>query len=276
MAGFSSSMDGKHMAYQSRTEKPRGMTDRCTSWWSRVAGVTALVLFIAAWSWGAAIYGGFVLPTPAQTAARLVEMISNQQLGVALWDSARRAFIGFALALLAGTVLGVVAGLSKILRSAFKPLVIICMGVPPIAWIVLALLWFGMGDGTPVFTVFISTFPLLFVNALAGMSTQDARLQALAQVLELKPWQRLMDMTLPHLAAYIFPAAMLALASAWKVTIMAELLSASGGLGDALAATRNTLDTAGTLALMGAMTAILIAMEFCVLEPVRKRVERWR
>lgn len=239
-------------------------------------GSATFMLFFALWFWAAYSYGSLILPSPLQTLERLIELLHTQNIRGALLDSGRRAFSGFALSLFAGTALGILAGLSHAMRSALKPLVIICMGIPPIAWIVLALIWFGLGDGTPIFTVFISTFPLLFTNSLAGMSTQDPHLKEMCRVFGLNRWQTMCDVVLPHLAAYIFPGAMIALASAWKVTIMAELFSASGGLGDQLAASRNTLDTSGTLALISIMTGILLIFQFCILEPVRRRIERWR
>ena len=241
-----------------------------------VIGLISVLLFFALWFFGSHRYTSFILPSPIDTFERLIQLFQKEGLGDALLLSARRAFYGFLLSLTIGTFLGILAGLSMIVRSAIKPLVVILMGVPPIAWIVLALLWFGLGDGTPIFTVFIATFPLLFTNALAGMCTQDPHLQTMCKVFGLSPVQRLMDLILPHLAAYIFPGAMIALASAWKVTMMAELLSASGGVGDQLAAARNTLDTAGVFALISMMTVILLIFEYVILGPIRKKIERWR
>ncbi|MDR1530468.1 MAG: ABC transporter permease [Burkholderiales bacterium] len=240
-----------------------------------VATIT-FAIFFALWFWASRNYGNLILPSPLETSSRLIEMLQTQNVRDALLDSGRRAFSGFALALFTGTLLGILAGLSQFMRSALSPLVIICMGIPPIAWIVLALIWFGLGDGTPIFTVCISTFPLLFTNALAGMTTQDPQLRDMYRVFKLSRWQVLCDVVLPHLVAYIFPGAMIALASAWKVTIMAELLSTSGGLGDQLAVSRNTLDVAGTLALVTIMTSILLIFQFFILEPTRRRIERWR
>ncbi len=253
------------------------MREAVRSRWSNyLAGVMAFVVFFALWFWASQRYGSLVMPSPLETAHRLGEMLLDPKVRDALLDSARRAFTGFMLALSAGTILGMLAGLSQTARSIFKPMVTICMGIPPIAWIVLALIWFGMGDGTPIFTVCIATFPLLFINTLAGMTTRDQHLRDMCFVFGLSRWQSMRDVVLPHLAAYIFPGAMLALASAWKVTIMAELFSASGGLGDQLAASRNTLDTSGTLALVVIMTGILLVFQFFILDPLRRKVEKWR
>lgn len=241
-----------------------------------LVGALSLCLFLWIWHVGSEAYGSFILPSPIDTWNKLYDIIQTEKLQSALIDSSRRAFISFLITVVFGTTLGIIAGLNPLLSAAIKPLVTLCLGIPPVAWIILALIWFGLGDGTPIFTVVISTFPILFSNAWSGMVSRDKKFDRLASVLGLAAWQRVIYITLPHLATYVFPAAILALAAAWKVTIMAEVLSATGGLGDQLAATRHTLDTAGTLALISIMTGILLIVQWSLLEPLRKRIEQWR
>ena len=148
--------------------------------------------------------------------------------------------------------------------------------MPPIAWLVLALLWFGSGDATPVFTVFVACFPIIFVGALQGTRTLDGRLRELAQAYRLPLTQRFADVYLPHIASYLFAACITALGVSWKVVLMAELLATSDGAGAQLAATRSHLDMGGTLAWVSAVVGLLLAAEYLLLEPIRREMERWR
>jgi NitT/TauT family transport system permease protein len=77
-------------------------------------------------------------------------------------------------------------------------------------------------------------------------------------------------------ASYLFPAAITALGTAWKVVIMAELLTTVDGVGAALAVSRSQLDTAASMAWIAAALALLLAIEYGVLEPLKREVERWR
>jgi NitT/TauT family transport system permease protein len=85
-----------------------------------------------------------------------------------------------------------------------------------------------------------------------------------------------LDVYLPHLFSYLFPAWVAALGMSWKIVIMAELLASQDGVGAALAITRSHLDSAGTLAWISAVVGLLLAIEYLLLEPLKREVERWR
>lgn len=133
-----------------------------------------------------------------------------------------------------------------------------------------------MGDGTPVFTVFIAAFPIVFASAMQGARTLDAHWRELAQSLQLRWRERVWDVYLPHVLSYLFPAWVVALGSAWRVVVMAELLSSSNGVGAALAASRSQLDMPATLAWIGIVVLLLLALEYLVLEPIKRELESWR
>ena len=135
---------------------------------------------------------------------------------------------------------------------------------------------FSAGVPSPVFTVFIACFPIVFVGALQGARTLDLHLRDMALVFRLPLRMKILDLYLPHVVSYLFPAWITALGTAWKVVVMAELLSSNDGVGAALAVSRAQLDTAATLAWVGAVVGLLLAVEYLVLEPIKREVERWR
>ena len=136
--------------------------------WSGWGAIASLLLLLAAWEGVSLAYGSLILPDPASTFAKLRELFASGAAWPALMTTARRAMAGLALAILAGSLLGLAAGVSMTASMMARPLVTVLLGMPPIAWLVLAMLWFGAGDGTPVFTVFIACFPVVFVGALQG------------------------------------------------------------------------------------------------------------
>jgi len=244
--------------------------------WSGWGAITSLLLFCALWEWGAQTYGALILPGPADTLRQLIAMFSGGQAAPELAISARRALSGLGLALAAGSVLGLLAGRSMTAAMVSRPLVTLLLGMPPIAWLVLAMLWFGMGDATPVFTVFIACFPMTFAAAMQGARTVDNKLSDVARAYRLPWWMMLTDVHLPHVLSYLFPAWMTALGMSWKVVVMAELLTTVDGVGAALAVARTQLDTASTLGWVVAVLGLLMALEYLFLEPIKRRVEGWR
>ncbi|MFA5521955.1 MAG: ABC transporter permease [Castellaniella sp.] len=244
--------------------------------WSGWGAVSSLLLFCALWEWGGQVYGTLILPGPMETFARLGAMFDRGMAMPELVISARRALYGLGLALGAGTLLGLVAGRSLTASMVSRPLVTLLLGMPPIAWLVLAMLWFGMGDATPVFTVFIACFPIVFAGAMQGARTVDNKLRDMARSYRLPWWMMLTDVHLPHVTSYLFPAWITALGTSWKVVVMAELLTTADGVGAALAVSRAQLDTATSMGWILAVLGLLLAFEYLFLEPVKRRVERWR
>jgi NitT/TauT family transport system permease protein len=188
----------------------------------------------------------------------------------------KRALSGFGLAILIGSILGLLAGLFVTASIMSRPIVTILFGMPPIAWIVLAMIWFGMGDTTVIFTVFIASFPIVFVGALQGTRTIEGDLKQMADSFNLPFSMKLFDIYFPHIFSYIFPAYISALGMSWKIVIMAELLATSDGLGSSLAIARSQLETSTALAIVAIMIGALLLIEYIVLEPIKKELELWR
>lgn len=244
--------------------------------WSGWGALASLFMFLALWDWGAQVYGELVLPAPLATFERFVGLMDEGAAWPELAVTAKRALLGFALSLAVGSVLGLLAGLSMTASMMSRPIVTVLVGMPPIAWLVLALLWFGSGDATPVFTVFIACFPIVFVGALQGTRTLDDQLKDVARAYRLPARMTLTDVYLPHVVSYLFPAWIAALGMSWKIVVMAELLSTADGVGAALAVTRSHLDTAASMAWIAAVVVLLLAVEYLVLEPIKREVEGWR
>lgn len=244
--------------------------------WSGWGAVASLLALVAVWEAVAGIVGPLALPAPMEVLQSMRGLVERGTLWPQLAATARRATMGLGLAISIGTLLGVVAGLSTTASVAARPLITVLLGTPPIAWLVLALLWFGAGDGTPVFTVFIACVPIVFGAALQGTRTLDAQLRDMARVFKLPPCMTLVEVYGPHVLSYVFPAWMTALGSAWKVVVMAELLATSDGIGAAMAVSRSQLDTSVTMAWIGAVVGSLLVVEYGLLEPVKREMERWR
>ncbi len=244
--------------------------------WSAWSGVAALCLLAAIWQVGHEAYGDFILPAPLATLQAAWHVLGEE----ATWDlillTAGRALQGFAAAGLAGGLLGLSAGYSPATLRLTRPLVTVILGVPPIAWIVLGMIWFGSSDGTVAVTILLAATPVVFVGVAEGVMSRDRGLDAMAKAFGAGPWKRLTTLSLRHVATHLFPALVLALGIAFKVAVMAELLANLGGIGGELARSRANLDVAQALAWILIAVAALIAVEYGVVHPVRAEFERWR
>lgn len=244
--------------------------------WSGWVGVAGLALFAALWQQGHEAYGDFILPSPLATFDATVALLKSDETWRLAGATTLRALEGFALTALLGGVLGLAVGYSAAAMRLARPLLTIIMGVPPIAWIVLALIWFGSTDGTVVTTITVAAAPVVFIGVAEGAMTRDRGLDNMARAFGAGPVTRLVTLGLRHVAAYLFPALTVALGTAFKVAVMAELLANTGGIGGALATARANLDIVLALAWVVVAVGGLIAVEYGLVHPVRSEFERWR
>jgi len=244
--------------------------------WSGWGAIASIFLFIALWDLGNQLYGNLVLPSPKETFYTLYTMLYEGTVWDDMLLTIKRAIYGFSISLLLGSFLGLVSGLFLTASMMSRPIVTILVGMPPIAWIVLAMIWFGMSDMTVIFTVCVASFPIIFIGALQGTRTIEGDLKEMADSFNLPFRMKLLDVYFPHIFSYIFPAWVSALGMSWKIVVMAELLSANDGIGAALAIARSQLDTPTALALVVIMIGSLLLIEYLIFEPIKREVELWR
>jgi NitT/TauT family transport system permease protein len=244
--------------------------------WSAWAGAAGLFCLAAAWQAGHEFYGSFVLPSPLETLRALSAMIAEPSFAIAARETAERSLAGFVLAVGIGTIAGAIAGYSFAAMRLMRPIVTVILGVPPIAWIVLALIWFGSTGGSAIATVVVAALPIAFAGGLEGVATRDRALDVMARSFGAGHWLRFRTVTMPHLISYLFPAWTTTAGTAWKVTVMAELLSNTGGIGGELATARTLFDIPRAMALIVAVVGFALLTEYVLLHPLHDRLERWR
>lgn len=244
--------------------------------WSGWSSLASILLFFALWEIGHQIYGSFILPSPSLVLKEAYGLLNSQEMLNDLGITAKRVFFGFGFSFLIGSILGLLAGFFATTSMLSRPYATIFMGTPPIAWIVLAMIWFGLGDNSVIFTVIVASFPIVFIGALQGTRTLEGDLKEVCDSFHVPFFMKFKELYIPHIFSYIFPAWISALGMSWKIVVMAELLSTNDGLGAALGVARSQLDTPITLALIILLISTLMIVEYGILEPIKREVEAWR
>lgn len=244
--------------------------------WSGWVGVAGVALFFALWQQGHEAYGDFILPSPLDTFAATAVLLRSDETWRLLGLTALRAVEGFLLVAVLGGALGLAVGYSHAAMRLARPLLSIVLGVPPIAWIVLAMIWFGSTAGTILTTTVVAALPLVFATVAEAVATRDRALEDMARAFGAGPLQRLSTVVMRHVAGAYFPALAVALGSTFKVTVMAELLANIDGVGVALAMSRSNLDIAQSIAWVVLIVAMIFIVEYGFVQPIRAELERWR
>lgn len=253
-----------------RGGSPPGLLKRLV--WSGV-GLSGLLLL---WWLGSLALSPIALPSPLETLAALVRILLDGVALSYLLETAFRVLCGFLAALAIGSLLGLGAGFSVPLRLAVGPLLSMMLAVPPIAWVVLSLLWFGLGGQAVIFTIAVALVPIVFLAVVQGVRTLDPALVEMAESFRLTLLGFLREVMLPHLLSYLVPALVTAFGIAWKVAVMAELLGAHSGIGSGLATARSNLDTAESFAWILLAVGSFLAVQYGVIQPLYRKLEPWR
>ena len=244
--------------------------------WSGWAGLAALSLLAAAWQMGHEAYGSFILASPLETLRQVVLLAADPEAWRVAALTLQRAVGGFALVTLVGFTLGATAGYSPAILRISTPLITVLMGIPPIAWIVLAMIWFGGSDATVRTVIVVTALPVVFMGAARGVATRDRGLDDMAQLFGAGRVRRFFTVGLRQTTTTLFPALALALGTAFKVAVMAELLANAGGIGGALADARINIDIVLALAWIVIAVTLLLFVEYTLIQPVKGEIDRWR
>lgn len=247
--------------------------------WYLYEGLTPLgsiFLFCAFWAYGSTIYGALVLPTPIETIEKLILLISSTETQTNLRITSFRLIIGVFGSIILAISLSIFSKIFTTLSIFLKPNMTLIMGVPPISWIVLSLLWFGFGNQTVIFSVIISTLPVLFTSMLIALNTLEDKYYEVCEIYSVHWIRRLYLYYIPFLFAQIFSSIISAISIGWKIVIMSELFVASDGLGSELAIYRSQLQTSKVMAIVLLMVLVLFILEYAILGPIKREVELWR
>ncbi len=196
----------------------------------------SLLFFFLGWHFVAkAQWLGSSLATPAEVLETLDHLADTKLAGRTLWGhvwaSTRRILIGFVLASAIAIPLGLFMALNRYVNAIVKPVFDIFKPMPPIAWISIAILWFGIGEPSKIFIIVIGTFVPCLLNAYNGIRLIEPELYDVIRVLGGKRSDEIFQVSFPASFPAIFAGLQISLSSAWTCVIAAELVSARSGLG---------------------------------------------
>lgn len=152
-----------------------------------------------------------------------------------------RVTVGFYLAALFGIPIGILLGLHSVTNSIINPLVQFLRPISPLAWIPLAMLWFGIGDNPAIFLIFLSSFfSLIVASAIAVRSINPIYFQVAANF-NFNRVELITKIIIPAIIPSVVTALRLTIAVAWLVVVAAEMIAVQSGLGYLILDSRNAL-----------------------------------
>ncbi|VVE78550.1 ABC transporter permease [Pandoraea sputorum] len=200
-------------------------------------GATAVLTVLVFWQLGAAVgwTDPVFLPSPVELVRTTLDLASHGYQQISLWHhigvSLLRALSAFAASIVIGVPLGLLMGLTPALSAALDPFVQFLRPLPKIALIPLTVVWFGIGESSKFFLIFISCFLSVVVGAAAAVGSVSRARMLAGQTLGASRYQIFRHVVLPNALPEIFTSVRLSIGIGWTSLIAAELVAASSGLG---------------------------------------------
>jgi NitT/TauT family transport system permease protein len=198
-----------------------------------------LALLLAAWTALVVGSGSVVFPTPWQVVRGTLELARDGTLWVHIGASLFRVGSGFLLAVVVAVPLGLWMGWVRGAFTTLNPIFQILRPISPIAWIPIAILWFGVGNASPIYLIFISSVFPMIVQTTVGVHTIEQRYLRAAENFEVSRATLFRQVVIPAVLPQIIVGMRIGLGVAWLVVVAAEMIALRSGLGYLIIDSRN-------------------------------------
>ena len=238
-----------------------------------VPWVASLALLLV-WEIGCAVFKvpEFVLPRPTVVVAALVQWAGP------IWLHASHTLVttilGFALSVVAGVLIGIAVGSSRLAYRGFYPMLVGFNSVPKVAIVPVLVIWFGIGTIPAVLTAFLMSFFPIAVNVATGLATVEPEMEDVLRSLGAKPRDIIIKVGLPRAMPYFFASLKVAITLAFVGSVISELIASNRGIGTLMVQASSDFRIALVFAglLVTAVMGIAMYAGFAMLE---LRTTRW-
>jgi ABC-type nitrate/sulfonate/bicarbonate transport system permease component len=214
-------------------------------------------------------------PAPVSIGRTIVELAASGALEANLWSSVTRVFIGVAAATAAGIVLGALCARYKWIAFYLTAPIELIRPISVIAWIPVAIIWFGLGDGSAWFIIGLGAFFPIFTNTFAAMKHIPPVYVRAAQTLGLNRRQVFADVLWPAALPGVLSGIRIGLGVGWMCVIAAEMIASTAGLGYMIQTARVLIETEQVFAGMIVIGVVGFLMNLGMVA-IERRVTRWQ
>ncbi|WP_116136509.1 taurine ABC transporter permease TauC [Trinickia diaoshuihuensis] len=269
--GDSETLDVSVSARERR--RPRGIPSTAIS-----AGTVAALVFLwwlsTRFGWIAPLF----LPSPGQVVHQF-QVVSTRgymdaTLGQHLWASLQRILAAFGAALATAIPCGVLIGRSRIARGVLDPLIEFYRPIPPLAYLPLIVIWFGIGEFAKALLIYLAIFAPIATSTANGVRNVDVAKLRAAQALGASNGQLIRYVVLPHALPDVLSGTRIGLGVGWSTLVAAELIAATRGLGFMVQSASQYLATDVVLVGILVIAFIAFALELG-LRALQRRLVPW-
>lgn len=203
---------------------------------SAKSATISIFVFLLIWQFATMFTSlGLLMPTPIRSFIAFfkafVEPIGSHTMVMHVFYSLMRVLPFYVIGSVVGIILGITMGWYKPIEAIFRPIYEFLRPIPPIAWIPISIVWFGIGEGSKWFLIFLAAFMNVTMNAYAGARSVDSTLIGCSKMLGANDRQIFTSVVLPNAVPFIFAGLQAGLSSSWATVVAAEMIRSSEGVG---------------------------------------------
>jgi NitT/TauT family transport system permease protein len=236
----------------------------------------SLLVILTVWEVAAWLAHSRLFPGAGAVLATLVDEAAHGDLLHHLGATLVRVAIAFALAMALGTAIGLAMARSRAVDTLLDSGVVLLLNLPALVIAVLLYVWLGLTEAAAIGAVTLSKLPTVVVTLREGARTLDRDLADMARSFHFGVWRTWRHVTLPQLSPFFLVASRTGLALIWKIVLVVELLGRPDGIGYAIQVFFQLFDIRRLIAYALAFVAVVLAVEWGVLQPLERRLARWR
>ena len=233
---------------------------------------TAILAALTAWQLSVRWTGTTVLPSPVDVLRGLAELVERRLLWSYIGDSLRRVGVGYGLAVVCGIPAGLALGWYPLASAAVNPVIQMLRPISPLAWIPLAIVWFGTGDLAAIFLIFLASFFPIVVSTMNGVRNVPPMYLQAGSNFGLNAAALLRRVILPASLPQVLVGLRISLGVAWLVIVAAEMIAVTSGLGYLIIDSRN----AGKRYDLVIAGMLIIGVIGLALDLSIRRLEKWK
>lgn len=238
--------------------------------------LASFLSLLVVWEAAATFASSRALPPPLAVLTVIGAEARSGALFLHLSVTLGRVIAAFGLAMALGTAIGLIMGRRRAIDRLLDPWIIVLLNLPALVVIVLAYIWVGLTEVAAIGAVALNKLPNTVVTIREGARALDASLDEMAEVFAIPFRTRLRHIILPQLAPYLAAATRSGLSLVWKIVLVVELLGRSNGIGFEIGVAFQLFDVTRLLAYALPFVGVMLTIETFVVQPLERRVARWR
>jgi ABC-type nitrate/sulfonate/bicarbonate transport system permease component len=240
-------------------------------------GAAGVLAVLVAWEVFArsGIVSPAVFPAPTAAVARAIERLTPADLAHHVGISLFRILMGFTLGALAGVAIAVAAAWYRGFGRIVGPIVELLRPIPPLAWIPMAIVWFGLGEPSKIFVIFLGAFFPILTNAYRGITGVEPVLLRAAQTMDVRGPRLLTSVMLPAALPDIATGLRVGWGLSFGVLVAAELIAADAGMGFLITNARQVGEIGIVVFGILLIGTVNIVTDFALAALIRRRLGKW-